>query len=92
VVALEGAVDVLRKGVVAKRVRPGEGVGMAETVASVPMDYDGVATDDTITVEVSAAEMQEALEDHDDFCQDLMRVVALELHRRVFKDLVMAHA
>jgi CRP-like cAMP-binding protein len=92
VVVLEGAVDVLRPGVVTKRVRPGEGVGMVEALAGTPIAYEGVAATDTLTVEVTAAELQEAIEDHDDFCQDLVRVVALELNSRTFKGLVGAHA
>jgi len=92
VVVLEGAVDALRPGVVTKRVRPGEGVGMVEALAAAPMAYEGVAATDTLTVEVTAAELQEAIEDHDDFCQDLVRVIALELNSRNFKGLVGAHA
>ncbi len=92
VVVLEGAFEVLRKGVLAGRVHAGEAVGLAEAVAAAPMDCDGVAVENTITVELSGAELQEAIEDHDDFCQDLMRVMARELHSRIFGSLVIARA
>jgi CRP-like cAMP-binding protein len=92
VVVAEGAIDVLRNGAGARRVRPGEGVGMAEALAGAAMAYEGVAPTDTTTVEVTAAELQEAIEDHDDFCQDLLRVIALELNSRIFKGLAVVHA
>jgi CRP/FNR family transcriptional regulator, cyclic AMP receptor protein len=92
VVIVQGAVDVLQKDMIEGRMSPGEGIGMVETVAEAPQVYVGKAVEDTVTVEVSCAEMQEAMEDHDDFCQDLTRVIALELHRRMFGELVVAHA
>jgi CRP-like cAMP-binding protein len=92
VVVVQGELEVLLEGVPLKRVHPGEGIGMTEAVAAAPMAYDGVAIDETITVELSCAEMQEAIEDHDDFCQDLIRVNALEFHRRSFGELMVGHA
>jgi CRP-like cAMP-binding protein len=92
VVVVQGALDVRLKGIVLRRVHPGEGLGMMEAVAAAPIAYEGIAVDQTTIVELSCAEMQEAIEDHDNFCQDLIRVVALELHQRMFGELVVAHA
>jgi CRP-like cAMP-binding protein len=91
-VTMQGAVDLVRNGVVAGRVEAGEAVGLAEAVSKSPASYSGMASGDVTTLEVSCAEVQEAIEDHDDFCQDLVRVMASELHRRVFGALVVAHA
>lgn len=92
VAVIQGAIDVLQNGHVASRVLAGEGVGMAEAVAAIPVAHAGRAVEETVTVEVSCAELEEAIEDHDDFCQDLIRVMALELHQRSFGDLVVSHA
>jgi CRP-like cAMP-binding protein len=92
VVVVEGAVDVRFKGVVQRRIHPGEGVGLTEAIASAPMACEGIAVDQATTVELSCAEMQEAIEDHDDFCQDLIRVMALEMHKRIFPELAVVHA
>jgi CRP-like cAMP-binding protein len=91
-VAMKGEIELRRNGVVAGRVRAGEGVGMAEAVAMAPVSYSGVAVEETTTVELSCAEMQEAIEDHDDFCLDLIRVMSLELHKRMFGALVVSRA
>jgi CRP-like cAMP-binding protein len=81
VVALRGAIDAGREGAGTRRLRPTECVGLTEAVAGVPMAYEGLAVGETTTVELTSAELQEAIEDHDDFCQDLIRVMALEMHR-----------
>jgi CRP-like cAMP-binding protein len=91
-VTVKGAIELRRNGVVAGRVQPGEGVGMAEAVAVAPMSYGAVAIEETTTVELSCAEMQEAIEDHDDFCLDLIRVMSLELHKRMFGGLLNSNA
>jgi CRP-like cAMP-binding protein len=91
-VPVKGAIELRRNGVVAGRVQAGEGVGMAEAVAAAPVSYGGVAVEETTTVELSCAEMQEAIEDHDDFCLDLIRVMSLELHKRMFGSLGVSNA
>jgi CRP-like cAMP-binding protein len=91
-VTANGVVELRRNGLVVGRVHVGEGVGMAEAVAMAPVNYSGVATEETTTFELSCAEMQEAIEDHDDFCLDLIRVISLELHQRMFGALVVSNA
>jgi CRP-like cAMP-binding protein len=92
VVVVQGAFEVRREGVAARRVLPTECVGFTEAVAGVPIAYEGFAVGDTTTAELSSAEIHEAIEDHDDFCQDLIRVMALEIHRRTLVSAVAMHA
>jgi CRP-like cAMP-binding protein len=92
VVVVDGVLEVMRAGSVAKRVLPGEALGLAESVAAVPMVFQGMAPGDLTTIELTGSEMQEAMDDHDDFCQDLMRVMAFEVHRRTFEGLLVARA
>lgn len=92
VVVIQGAIDVLRNAAVVGRVNAGESVGLVEAVAQAPFGYSGVAVEEVTTLELSGAEVQEAIEDHDDFCQDLIRLLAFELHKRAFGALVVSHA
>ena len=92
VIVVQGALDVSQSDLIAARVRPGESVGMTEAVAGARLMSAGKAVEETVTVELSGPEMQEAIDDHDDFCQDLTRAMAYELHRRTFRDLVGSHA
>ncbi len=92
VIVVRGAFDVRREGVAVSRVRPTQCVGLTEAVAGVPMASEAVAVGETTTVELSGAEVQEAIEDHDDLCQDIIRVMALEMHQRTLASAVAAHA
>jgi CRP-like cAMP-binding protein len=92
VVALRGAIDAGREGTATTRLRPIESVGLTEAVAGVPMAFEGLAVGETTTVELKSAELQEAIEDHDDFCLDLFRVMAHEMHRLTLASSVVAHA
>jgi len=92
VIVVRGSFDARREDVAATRVRPTQCVGLTEAVAGVPMPSEAVAVGETTTVELSSAEVQEAIEDHDDFCQDLIRVMAREIHQRTLASSVAAHA
>ena len=92
VIALQGAIDAGRDGAGTTRLRPTECIGLTEAVAGVALEYEGLAVGETTTVELTSAELQEAIEDHDDFCLDLIRVMALELHRLTLASSVVAHA
>jgi CRP-like cAMP-binding protein len=92
VVVVEGALDVRRDGQLGKQLHPWQCVGLTEAVAAVPMAYEASAVGETVTLELSSGEIHEAIEDHDDFCMDLLRLTALELHRRTLGSSVAAHA
>lgn len=92
VVVVQGEIELRQDVRVVGRVHAGEAVGMTEAVAAIAVTHAGMAVEETVTVEVSCAELEEAIQDHDDFCQDLIRVMALELHQRSFGDLVSSHA
>jgi CRP-like cAMP-binding protein len=92
VVVAKGLVEILRNGLVVSQVHAGEGIGMAEAIAMAPVSYGAVAAAETTAFELSCAEMQEAIDDHDDFCLDLIRVISLELHKRMFGALIVSNA
>lgn len=92
VIAVRGSFEVRREGTAASRIRPTQCVGLTEAVAGVPMAFEALAVGETTTIELSSAEVQEAIEDHDDFCQDLIRVMARELHQLTLAPAVAGHA
>jgi CRP-like cAMP-binding protein len=87
VVLVQGSMELCRVGVDPERVRAGHALGLVEAVAGVPMPCDGFTFSETTSVILSHAELQEAIEDHDDFCQDLLRLFSLEFRRRLFAGL-----
>jgi hypothetical protein len=75
-------------GLPAKRLHPLQCVDLTEAVATVPMTSEASASGETTTLELISGEIHEAIADHGDFCQDLLRLTALELHERTLASTV----
>jgi CRP-like cAMP-binding protein len=84
VVVVQGSLELCRVGVDPERIRPGQALGLVEAIAGVPMPCDGITFAETTSIVLSHGELLEAIEDHDDFCQDLLRLLALEFRRRLY--------
>jgi hypothetical protein len=48
------------------------------------MPCEGNTFSETTSIVLSNGELQEAIEDHDDFSQDLLRLLAQEFRRRLY--------
>lgn len=84
VVVVQGAIELCQVGVAPSRVAAGHALGLIEAIARRPMPCPGVTVTDLTCLVLRNNELQEAIGDHDDFCMDLLRLVAFEIQRQVF--------
>jgi hypothetical protein len=66
-------------------------VDLTEAVAAVPMTSEASASGETTTLELSGGEIHESIAGYGDFCQDFLRLTALELHERTLASTVAAN-
>jgi len=83
-VVVRGTVQLCHAGAAPSMARAGRALGLVEAVAGRPMPCPGTAVTDVVCLVVSNAELHEAIEDHDEFCIDLLMKVGFELQRRTF--------
>ena len=84
VVVVQGSFELCQIGVDPERIRPGQALGLVEAIAGVPMPCEGNTFSETTSIVLSHGELQEAIEDHDDFAQDLLRLLPREFRRRLY--------
>jgi CRP-like cAMP-binding protein len=84
VVVVQGSLELCQVGVDPERIRPGQALGLVEAIAGVPMPCEGNTFAETTSIVLSHGELQEAIDDHDDFALDLLRLLAVEFRRRLF--------
>jgi len=83
-VVVQGTVQLCHQGAAPSMAAAGRAVGLVEAVAGRPMPCPGTAVTDVTCLLIHNAELHEAIEDHDDFCMDLLSAIGFELQRRTF--------
>jgi CRP-like cAMP-binding protein len=84
-VVVQGTVQLCHQGGAPPSMAPaGRAVGLVEAVAGKPMSCPVTAVTDVTSLIIRNAELHEAIEDHDEFCMDLLSAIGFELQRRTF--------
>jgi CRP-like cAMP-binding protein len=78
-ILLEGSLALTGPKEAARRVGPGEVLGLVEAVAGIPVSLRATASQDTTTLVLSHHELAEDIEDEDSLCFELLRSFAAQL-------------